>query len=87
MSHLISACEIWRQNQNNTLLKVSRSQEKLLCTINFKLHDTPSDKLFKENKILKISDFIKHKNQHALHITEHIFLQRKQFKRGIKSKE
>ena len=88
MSHLISACEIWGQNQNNTLFqRVSRSQEKALCIINFKLHDTPSDKLFKENKILKISDFIKYKNQHELHTMEHILLQRKQLKRGIKSKE
>ena len=57
------ACEIWGQNQNNTLFqRISRLQEKTLRIINFKRHGTPSDPLFKENKILKTSDFIKYKN-------------------------
>ena len=54
-SHLINACEIWSQNQNNTLFqRISRLQEKALRIINFKRHDTSSDPLFKENKIPKI---------------------------------
>ena len=62
-SHLIYACEIWGQNQNNTLYqRISGLQEKALRIVHFEWHDTPSDLLFKENKILKISDFIKYKN-------------------------
>ena len=39
--HLIHACEIWGQNQNNTLFqRISRLQEKVLHIINFKRHDT-----------------------------------------------
>ena len=52
---MINACKIWGQNQNNTLFqRISRLQEKALRIINFKQHDTPSDPLFKENKIPKI---------------------------------
>ena len=37
-----------------------------LCIINFKRHNTPSDQLFKEKKILKISGFVKRKMQNLL---------------------
>ena len=64
---MIYACEIWGQNQNNTLIQIiSRLQEKALRIVNFKWHYTQSDSLFKENKILKISDFIKYKNTEFL---------------------
>ena len=57
---MIYACEICGQNQTNSLFqRISRLQKKALSIINFKRYDTPSDTLFKENKILKISDFIK----------------------------
>ena len=63
---MIYACEICGQNHNNTLFqRISRLQEKalsIICIINFKEYDTPSNTLFKENKILKISDFIKYLN-------------------------
>ena len=50
-SHLIYACEIWGQIQNNTLFqRILRLQEKALRIINFKQHDTPSDPLFKEKQ-------------------------------------
>ena len=53
--HLIHACEIWGQKQNNKLFqRISHLQEKALCIINFKLHDTFTDPLFKEDKVLKI---------------------------------
>ena len=53
-SHLIYACKIWGQNQNNTLFEIiSNLQEKAFRIINFKWQDTPTDPLFKENKILK----------------------------------
>ena len=42
--------------------RISRLQEKVLHIINFKWYDTLSDTLFKEKKILKISDFFKYKN-------------------------
>ena len=42
--------------------RISRLQEKVLHIINFKRYDTLSDTLFKEKKILKISDFFKYKN-------------------------
>ena len=42
---------------------ISRLQEKAFQIINFKQHDTPSNSLFKENKFLKISDFIKYENK------------------------
>ena len=36
------------QNQNKTLFqRISNLQEKALCIINFKWHDTPTDPLFK----------------------------------------
>ena len=64
---MIYSCEIWGQNQNNTLIQIiSRLQEKALRIVNFKWHYTQSDSLFKENKILKISDFIKYKNTEFL---------------------
>ena len=57
---MIYACEICGQNQTNALFqRISRLQKNALRIINFKRYDTPSDTLFKENKILKISDFIK----------------------------
>ena len=64
---MIYASEIWGQNHYNTLFQIiSRLKEKALRIINFKWHYTPSDSLFKENKILKISDFIKYKNTEFL---------------------
>ena len=69
-SNLIYACEIWGQNQNNlrfTKLKKKLLQNKALKVINFQSSDSPSDSdssgpLYQENKVLKIADFINHKN-------------------------
>ena len=65
-SHLIHACEIWGQNQTNCyfekLLHLQEKQEKVLRIISFKPQTSPSDCIFKENKILRISDFVNNKN-------------------------
>ena len=58
-SHLICACGIWGQNQTNCYFKkLLHLQQKALRIIDFKPQTSPSDCIFKENKILKISDFV-----------------------------
>ena len=53
-SHLIYACEIWGQNQTNYYFKkLLHLLEKALRIIDFKPQTSPSDCIFKENKILK----------------------------------
>ena len=62
-SHLIYACEIWRQSQNTLLFKkILKLQEKAIQIINLKHPNTPVGPLLKDNRILKISDFINYKN-------------------------
>ena len=61
-SHLIYACEIWGQTQTNCYFKkLLHLQEKALRIINFKPQTSPSDCIFKENNILRISDFVNYK--------------------------
>ena len=58
-SHLIYACKIWGQNQTNNLFKkLLLLQEKAIRIINFQPQTSSSNNLFKENRILKISDYI-----------------------------
>ena len=61
--HLIYECEIWWENHKNCYFKkLLRLQErKKSITINFKLQTSSSDCVFKENKVLRISDFINYK--------------------------
>ena len=62
-SHLIYAREIWGQNQTNHLFKkVLLLQEKAIRIINFQPQTSASNNLFKENRILKISDYINYKH-------------------------
>ena len=62
-SHLIYACEIWGQNQNNLqFMKLTKLQNKALKVINFQSSDSPTGPLYQENKVLKIADFINYKN-------------------------
>ena len=62
-SHLIYACEIWGQNQNNLrFTKLTKLQNKALKVINFQSSDSPTGPLYQENKVLKIADFINYKN-------------------------
>ena len=61
-SHLIYACEVSEQNQTHCYFKkLLHLQEKALGIINFKPQTSPSDCIFKENKILRISDFVDYK--------------------------
>ena len=62
-SHLIYVCEIWGQDQNSRLFKnLIQLKEKALRIINFKNFNEYANPFFKENQILKISDFIAYKN-------------------------
>ena len=62
-SHLIYACEIWGQNQNNLWFKkLTKLQNKAWKVINFQSSDSPTDPLYQEDKVLKIADFINYKN-------------------------
>ena len=62
-SHLICACEIWRQNQNNLrFTKLTKLQNKALKVINFQSSDLPTGSLYHKNKGVKIADFISYKN-------------------------
>ena len=62
-SHLIYACEIWRQNQNSLwFAKLTKPQNKALKVINFQSSDSPTGPLYQRNKVLKIADFINYKN-------------------------
>ena len=59
---LIYACEIWWQNQTNYYFKkLLYLQEIALRIVDFKPQASPSDYKFKENKILKNSDFFNFK--------------------------
>ena len=61
-SNLIYACKIWGQKQTNQLFKrLLILQEKAITLINFLPQTSPSNNLFKENEILKISDYINYK--------------------------
>ena len=62
-SHLIYVCEIWGQDQNSRLFKnLIQLKEKALRIINFKNFNEDANPFFKENQILKISDFMAYKN-------------------------
>ena len=62
-SHLIYTCEIWGQNQTNQLFKrLPLLQEKAIRIINYQPQTSSSNNLFKENRILKISDYINYKH-------------------------
>ena len=58
-SYVIYGCKIQGKNRTNQLFKkLLCLQEKAVKLINFQRQTLPSNNLFKENKILKISDFI-----------------------------
>ena len=62
-SHLIYACEIWGQNQNNLWFrKLTKLQNKASKAINLQSSDSPTDPLYQENKVLKTTDFTNYKN-------------------------
>ena len=57
-SHLIYTCQIWGQNQS-ILNKIQPLQDKALRIINFKPDNFDTAELYKKDKIIKISDYIK----------------------------
>ena len=61
--HLIYACEVWEQKQNNLILnKLTKLQNKALRLMNFQPLKTPTGLLYHANKISKIGDFTKYEN-------------------------
>ena len=56
--HLIYACQIWGQNIN-TLNKIQAPQVKAVRIINFRANSYDVAELYKNDKMLKISDYIK----------------------------
>ena len=57
-SHLIYPCQIWGQNIN-TLNKIQALQVKAIRVINFRANNYDVGELSKNDKILRISDYIK----------------------------
>ena len=57
-SHLIHACQIWGQSFN-LLTKIQPLQDKALRVISFKANNHNVKDLYKNDQILKISDYIK----------------------------
>ena len=57
-SHLTYACQIWVQNIN-ALNKIQALQDEALRILNFRANDYDVGELYKNNKIIRISDYIK----------------------------
>ena len=55
---MINTCQIWGQKENQ-IKKISELQDKALRIINFKPINHPVLELYKNNKILKLQDYIK----------------------------
>ena len=61
-SHLIYGCEIWGQREARLFRNIQELQDKAIRIINFKPDEYDVNRLYYENKILKIKDFITLKN-------------------------
>ena len=61
-SHLIYGCEVWGQRDVRLFRNIQELQDKAVRIINFKPDDYEVNSLYRENKILKIKDFITLKN-------------------------
>ena len=57
-SHMIHTCHIWGQNKCK-IQKISKLQDKTIRIINFKQKNYPVAELYKNSRILKLSDYIK----------------------------
>ena len=55
---MIYTCQVWRQNEAK-IKQISELQDKTLRIINFKPKSYPVSELYKSNKILKLTDYIK----------------------------
>ena len=58
ISHMVYTCQVWGQNEAK-LKQISELQDKALRIINFKPKNHPVSELYKSNKILKLTDYIK----------------------------
>ena len=56
--HMIYTCQIWGQNKCK-IKKISELQDKAIRIINFKQKNYPVAELYKNSRILKLSDYIK----------------------------
>ena len=61
-SHLIYGCEIWGQKSTLLFRKIQDLQDKAIRIINYKPDDINVNELYRNDKILKITDFISLKN-------------------------
>ena len=67
-SHMTYGCQVWGQKSNSTHVKqVSSLQDKALRIINFKPFRSSRNPIYKENKILKLEDFVKTQNCLMIH--------------------
>ena len=57
-SHMIYTCQIWGQNKCK-IKKISELQDKSIRIINFKEKNYPATELYKNSRILKLSDCLK----------------------------
>ena len=55
---MIYTCQVWGQKENQ-IKKISELQDKAMRIINFKPINHPVLELYKNNKILKLQDYIK----------------------------
>ena len=55
---MIYTCQIWGQNKCK-IKKISELQDKAIRIINFKQKNYPVAELYKNSRILKLSDYIK----------------------------
>ena len=55
---MIYICQVWGQNEAK-IKQISELQDKALRIINFKPKNHPASELYKSNKILKLTDYIK----------------------------
>ena len=63
-SHLIYGCQVWGQKENESqiLKTIGALQDKAIRIINFLPNETPVQNIYKNDKILKIKDYIKLQN-------------------------
>ena len=58
-SHMTYGCQIWGQNDKNSLFKkIKRLQKRAIRIITFSNYDAHTEPLFKQLKILKIKDIV-----------------------------
>ena len=61
-SHLIYACQTWRQSKTELFNKIQKLQDKALCILIFLPTTTLVTEIYKTSKILKLSDCISWQN-------------------------